>query len=385
MIKKFLLCISACLLLQACSKVDDYMLGKDNTPKPEKLKPVKSKAKIAQDWSIPVSKPLKASAFLKIKPVIQNDVIYIADPGGQVHAIDQKTTKSRWSKQIKGKIISGPSVNDDVIAIGTDEATVVLLDKKNGDVKWTASVSSDALSRPVITKNKVIVKTIDGHLYGLNLANGQKEWVVDHGAPSLILKASSSPVVHGNLALVGFSDGKLDAVDLETGSVKWQRGIAYANGASDVERLVDIDADPIIRGDTAYLATYQGYVGAFSLSNGQFIWRKPVSTYKNIAIDSQALYLTDSDDVIWAFDLKNGHVRWKQLALKARQLTEPVIFANRILLGDKHGFLHVLSSQNGEFLSRKQLGDAIYYAPTVSGKKVYVMTGNGKLNQLAVS
>jgi outer membrane protein assembly factor BamB len=70
--------------------------------------------------------------------------------------------------------------------------------------------------------------------------------------------------------------------------------------------------------------------------------------------------------------------------LKARSLTEPVIMANRLLVGDKTGVLHVLSLQDGGFLSRKQLSGPIYNAPTVAGNEVYVLTGNGKLNQLAV-
>ena len=79
---------------------------------------------------------------------------------------------------------------------------------------------------------------------------------------------------------------------------------------------VDIDADPIVRGDVAYLASYQGYVGALSLKDGQFIWRKPASVYKNMAIDGNALYLTDSDDTIWSINRQNGQVNWKQVALK---------------------------------------------------------------------
>ncbi len=115
-------------------------------------------------------------------------------------------------------------------------------------------------------------------------------WVSEHGSPSLILKASSSPVAMDHLVLVGFSDGKLDAVNTESGHQVWQKSIAYANGSSDVERLVDIDADPIVSGDMVYLASYQGYVGALSITNSEFSWTKPASVYKNMVI-SGLLYM----------------------------------------------------------------------------------------------
>ena len=58
---------------------------------------------------------------------------------------------------------------------------------------------------------------------------------------------------------------------------------------------------------------------------------------------------------------------------------------NRLVVGDKTGYLHLLSTQSGEIVSRTQLSGAIDIAPTVSGNHVYVMTANGKLNCLSVS
>ena len=382
---KKLVVLGFCALLQACAQVDDYMLGKDNTPKPTALEAINPKINLVQDWSVPVGKSSSSRPYSKLKPVIQNNVVYTADASGLVQAVDKNTAKILWSKQLKQGLVSGPGVAQGHIALGTNASSIVLLNQADGREVWQSKISSDSLSKPVIANGKVLAKSIDGNLYAFDLLKGDKLWVSDHGTPSLILKASSSPVVVGKLALVGFSDGKLDAVDLQSGSTVWQRSIAYASGSSDVERLVDIDADPIVRGDTAYLATYQGYVGALSLQNGEFKWRKPASTYKNLAIDANTLYMTDSDDIVWALDRQTGQVKWKQLALKARGLTEPVLMNNRLVVGDKTGYLHILSSQNGELMSRAEVSGKIDIAPAVSGNKVYVMTTNGKLNRFSVS
>lgn len=371
-------------LLQACTQVDNYILGKDNTPKPSPLAAITSKATMKLDWSIPTGKSNKNSTYLKLKPVIRGNIIYTASTSGLVQAIDKTHGNVLWSTQLEG-IVSGPTVAGDSVAVGTNASHIVLLKQADGSKRWQARVSSDVLSKPAIANNKVIVKTIDGNLYAFDSRNGEKIWVVDHGSPSLILKASSSPVIMGQLILVGFSDGKLDAVDINFGHVIWQRSIAYASGSSDVERLVDIDADPIVRAGIVYLASYQGYVGALSLENGQFKWNRPASTYRNMAIDANTLYMTDSDDILWAFDRENGNVKWKQVSLKARGLSEPVLMGNRLVVGDRTGYLHLISAQNGELLSRTQLNGAIDVSPSVSGNRVYVMTSNGKLNCISVS
>ncbi|HFE6577012.1 TPA: PQQ-binding-like beta-propeller repeat protein, partial [Legionella pneumophila] len=155
--------------------------------------------------------------------------------------------------------------------------------------------------------------------------------------------------------------------------------------ASDVERLVDIDSDPIISNNVAYLATYQGYVGALSLSNGQFIWRKPASVYKNMLLSHNNLYFTDSNDVLWSLNSSTGQVNWKQTSLKARGLTAPALVGGNLAVGDKTGYLHILSTQTGELLGRSQLSGGVTVSPSVSGKNMYVLTNNGMLNQLSVS
>lgn len=384
-VNRKLITLGLLLSLQACSHIDDYLLGKDNTPKPSPLEELKPKIKLVEDWSVAVSKSSKASTYLKLKPVIRGDNVYTANASGTVQAVNKNTGQLVWSKQLSQGVVSGPAVAEGYIAVGTSRSSVALLRQTDGTELQQLKVSSDALSKPSITNHKVIVKTIDGIVYAFDLKTGEKLWVSEHGSPSLILKASSSPVIMGQLAIIGFSDGKLDAIETQTGQVVWQRSIAFASGSSDVERLVDIDADPIIRGDIAYLASYQGYVGALSLSSGQFIWRKPASVYKNLAIDDTTLYVTDSDDILWAIDRQNGQVKWKQLSLKARGLSEPTLMGHRLIVGDRTGYLHVLATHNGELISRTRLSGPIDIAPAVAGNKIYVLTANGKLNRLSVS
>jgi len=374
-----------CIFLHACTQVDNYMLGKDNTPKPKVLEPIKSRVTLRTHWSTSIGKSNKTITYLKLKPVIQGNIIYTADASGMINALDKSTGKIVWSNQLHTGIISGPTVAEGFIALGTDASDLVILNQKTGIKVWETHLSEDALSKSAIHNHHVFTKTIDGHLYAFELATGKKLWVSEHGAPSLILKAGSSPVIMGELILVGFSDGKLDAIDMKTGRVIWQRSIAYATGASDVERLVDIDADPIIRGSTVYLASYQGFVGALNLTDGQFVWNKPASIYKNMAMDSNALYVTDSRDVLWAFNIQTGQVIWKQNALKARGVTEPLLMGNRLIVGDKTGYLHVISIENGELIGRTQLNGAIIISPDVSGQMVYVMTANGILHAVTVS
>lgn len=377
--------LSMILLIQGCSKLDDYMLGKDNTPQPKELKEIQSNVKVSQNWSTSVGKSRSANDYLKLKPVIRGDMIYTADASGIVQAVNRKDGAVKWSTNINHGIVSGPTIADGFVVVSTNSSTLALINQADGKELWQNKVSAEVLAPPAISRQRVIAKSIDGKVYAFDAVTGKQLWSVDHGAPSLVLKASSSPIVVDNMVLIGFSDGKLDAIDLESGRIIWQRSIAYGTGASDVDRLVDIDADPIIKGNVAYLGTYQGYVGALSLTDGQFLWRKPASIYKNMIINKNNLYYTDSHDVVWSLDRNSGQVIWKQTGLKARGLTEPSIVKGNLVVGDKTGYLHILSTQTGELIGRSQVAGAVTVSPTVSGKQMFVLTNNGMLNQLSVS
>jgi len=384
--KKLQIVIFLGIGLQACNKIDDYMLGKDNTPKPTNLDAIEPRMDLVKNWSVPVGSAQKSSAYLKMMPNIKGNIIYAASQNGEVKAIEKDSGKTIWTRQLSMPLISGPVVSNGYIALTTDTSDIVLLKQIDGELVWKNRVANDVLAAPLISNNTIIAKTIDGNLYAFNLTSGKKLWVSHHGAPNLILKAGSAPTLYrNNILLTGYADGKLDAIEMATGRVLWQRSIAFASGASDVERLVDIDADPIVRGDTLYLASYQGYIGGLGLNNGQFKWRKPASVFKNITIAGNNIYYTDSDDIVWSLNSGSGHVNWKQDKLKARGLTEPVYSAGKLYLADKAGILHVLSADDGKMIARKSVGASVNLAPVVNDNNVFVQASNGTLSKYKVS
>ncbi len=384
MMQKFWICGLLCLSLQSCTKIDDFMLGKDNTPVPQLLKPIVAQAQLDVNWSAPVGQAKKIKA-LKIKPLVQHKLLYFVDEKGHLQAINRRTGRMVWETSINQPIASGPVIHNGLLVLGTAAGTVMVLKQVDGQLVARHKVSGDVLSKPLLANHMLYAKTIDGNLYAFDTQSNQQLWVAEHGSPSLILQASSSPVMHNGMILVGYSDGKMDALDPQSGRVLWQKSIAYANGSSDVERLVDIDADPIVDGDKVYLATYQGYVGVMSLTNGDFLWTKAASVYKNMVMDQENLYYVDSNDTVWALSKQTGQVKWQQTALQSRALTAPALIQGRLVVGDKTGLVHIFSTDRGDMIGRKQLDSAVVTDPVISGQHVYVVTAKGRLYQLRMS
>jgi outer membrane protein assembly factor BamB len=383
-IKRLLFLLSPVVII-SCTHIDNYMLGKDNTPPPTPLTEINPKLVVNKDWSKKVGSST-ASRYVQLSPVIYANNVYTANNNGTVVATNTGNSETLWQQKLPQKIVSGPYVSGNYLTVATGNAQIYVLDKKNGKLLWHKPVSNEVLSSPVISNGTLLAKTIDGNLFAFDVQNGQKKWVYEHGSPSLILKASSSPVPLKDSVILGNTDGKLDGVNLANGQLMWQRSIAYSQGASEVERLVDIDATPIVIGGVVYTASYQGYLTALSLETGNFLWKSKLSTYKDLAVSKNELFTTDSHDIISAFNRANGRVLWRQEGLKDRHVSAPVVVGNKaVVVADGQGVVHLLSPANGKFISRVMLSEPVLGKPAVKGNDIFITTANGALVKLSMS
>lgn len=396
--KKVVFVCLVCFLMSGCTLVDNWMLGKDNTPKPSALPEISHPRDMSVRWSEKIKGDKRFSligylqgsyhkdvGYFKLAPVYRNGIVYTATSDGHIEALNAKSGEGIWQNMLPSGAASGPYVGSAHIAIGGTDASVFLISKKNGDVLWHEPVANTVLAPPVIEKGRVIAKTIDGHVYAFDESTGQLLWTYHHQTPNLVLRAQSTPVVVNNMVIVGFADGRLDGLSLDNGSVLWQRSIAYAQGSSDVDRMVDIDATPIVRNDTIYAVTYQGYIVALSLNTGQFLWQHTLSSYRNMVLGRRYLYVTDTNSALWAFNPRTGTVVWRQKALHNRDLTAPVLTRNGLALGDGLGYIHLLSSITGELRGRLSLArDKINARPADHGNDLYAQTEDGQLYNVTV-
>ena len=97
--------------------------------------------------------------------------------------------------------------------------------------------------------------------------------------------------------------------------------------------------------------------------------------------DEKAIYLTDAQGYVWAFDAATGQVNWRQKKLQARLLTAPALMGNNIVVADGEGYVHWINKQTGEFVARVAAfeGNVITAKPLVVSDTVYVLTNNGGL------
>lgn len=321
----------------------------------------------------------KQIRFSKLQPHVVGDRVYIADQAGKVMALQRDSGKMIWKNSTGKRYLAGPFWVDNHLVLTTSDAKIIALAASTGEMKWEKKVSSEILAPMAGAQGFVFAHATDGSVMGLRLSDGEEAWRVEHSTPALTLRFCSAPVVVGERVLVGLAAGKMIALDLRTGTIEWERTVSLPHGRSEIQRMVDISADPVVMGDVVYAVTYQGKLAAIHVLTGDLLWERDFSSYQNMASDAKALYLTDNAHYLWALDRFTGSTLWKQEALAKRYITGPAIVDGRVVVADRAGILHYLAADNGHIIDRLSLSGKIYQSPIRVGDMLFVSTFKGKL------
>lgn len=364
-------CLSGCELLE-----------NDNTPTPTPLAPIHAEAHPQLRWSLKANSGV-GKEYLKLNPATDNLSIYTASTSGTLVSLNKENGRENWRTQTGLTILTGPAAGDDIVVVGSHDGVIAAYKQADGRSLWKSTLPGEILANPTIGDRRIIVKTIDGFVRALSTENGSTLWSYQQTEPSLILRGGSAPLIQGHSVLVGFANGNLTKLRLSDGRTEWQQTLAVPEGAFAIQRMIDIDANPVLSDYRVYAATYQGNINALEWSSGRTLWSHPISTYTGMVADNEHVFLTDAQSHIWAFNADSGLVSWRQTGLTARVITAPANMGRYIVVGDAEGYLHWLDKLDGHVAARRYIGP-IFATPFVQNGVLYAFTNNGYLSAFSL-
>ena len=345
-----------------------FVAGCSSSPSPilppKVLEPVKNTIKITKRWSKKIDRGANDN-YLRLVPVVDGDMIYSVDFEGKVTAFNTKRMEEQWTLNLGAAGSSSLTYVDNNLYVGTSEGQVVAISAGEGKQLWRTQLKSEILAQPAVANGVVVARCVNGDVVALRQDNGKPIWQIEERTPSLTLRGNSVPVIYNDLLLVAFDNGKLKALSLRNGKQIWETVVSVPRGRSDLERMVDLDASPVIVNDVVYSIAYQGQLAAIQLGSGQIIWQRDIDSYLDFVVDAYRLYLVSSDGEVWALDRSNGATLWKQDALLRRGLTPPRILEDHIIVGDYNGYLHWLRRDTGKLDARVRMLDFSYRSPSL--------------------
>ncbi len=363
---------------------------------PAVLVPFANRIELQRVWSTKLSGEAP-KLRLGLGVAADGERVFAVSHKGVVEALDLASGKQLWIRKLKAPLSGGPAAGAGLVVVGSSKGEVIALSEADGTPSWRIRINSEILSPAAIAENLVVVRGVDGRLHGLSPKDGSEIWLSEQQVPRLSLRGTGAPLLAGDLAIAGFDNGRVAAVSSGNGTAAWDTAVGQSHGSTELARLIDVDAPVIADGDDLFAVAYQGRVTRLARETGQVIWARDMSSYRGLAVDDNAVYISTADGSLVRLDRNNGTEQWAQKALARRQLTAPVMYRGRVVLADAGGVLHWIDPATGDFLARVQLGSTVgrngvvtskgiaykkrvSSTPIVAGGMVLVFSDNGVLS-----
>ena len=396
----------AAISVTGCSTISDWFADEEEL-EVRRLKPINAQFQPSIVWDEDIGKGVK-NFYSSLRPVAGYEKLFVAERHGRVKALNPNTGKDIWDKNFaifrdegylssisrlwksgESAKISGLALGYEKLFVGTENGAVVALNVNTGEIVWEASVKGEILAAPSVDEGTLVINTGSGTLFALDAETGEQLWLHESDVPPLSLRGISAPIAANGGALVGTASGKLQVNILDSGLLAWEATIGTPTGATELERIVDVDTTPLLYGGMVYVVSYNGTLAAVELRSGRVVWKREYGSFRNVTLDGSRLFVVDVNSNVYGLDRRNGVELWSQGALKGRVLTSAEPFGDYVVAGDKYGFLHWFTQENGAIVARLEVGsddedESIYVSPIVVDDKLVVMTRDGEVSAVTM-
>lgn len=325
-------------------------------------------------------------AGYRLSPALHDGRVFAASAEGTVRAFEVEDGERVWAADLDTPVTGAVGAGDAGVAVGSADGEVILLDPDDGSVRWRQRLSSEILAPPAVGQGSVVVRTGDGGVFAVDADSGEQRWLYRRSVPALSLRGHSAPVLVNNGVVAGFDNGRLTALELDSGDAAWEATVAVPEGRSDLERMVDLDADPVVAGGDVFAGAYQGRLAGIALADGRIAWTRDVSVLGGVSADADNVYASDSDGWVWAFDRRNGASLWRFEALEGVTLSAPRRYRGDLIVAGSDGYISRIAPGDGELLSRHRIGNArLSTAPVIAGDRLIQLDRKGRLHVMTIN
>lgn len=373
---------AAGLVLSGCASISESLDSinpfTSSAPKMAPLGAITTTAEVKTQWSASAGK----SGDYVFAPAVVGNAVYVAGRDGNISKIEDG--KTVWSIKAGQNLSAGVGANARMLTVGTPKGDVLAFSTEDGKALWTAKVTSEVLAAPAVGDDGVAVKSGDNRVFLLDSNDGGRKWVYQRATPTLSIRSAGGPVFADRFVFVGFPGGKLVGLSLQNGAPVWEGAVALPKGATELDRVADVVAAPVVDGRQICAAAFQGRVACFDMGQGgAMVWSRDISSAAGLALDGRYLFVTDEKGAVHALDRLSGSSLWKQDKLVNRRVSGPAVRRGLVAVADAEGIVHFLSREDGSFAARLKTDGAPVRTPVqLLGSSFLVQTAGGNVSAI---
>lgn len=276
-----------------------------------------------------------------------------------------------------GAAPTGPAhFSDAAIFVGSADGLLFALDRFTGEVRWSQSLRAQVTMPMAEDVGVLFVGTDRDEVHALDAESGESLWVYRRSVGrDLTVRGGVGVAVEDGTLFAGFSDGSLVALDVDEGRILWE--VATAPGSA--RRFADADATPVVRDGVVYCTVFNDGVYAFDARNGGLRWRHDAPGAHSLFLFEDLLLVGGARQVL-ALTAENGARVWT-VPLGDGYVERPTVVRRVAFLPGPQG-IRMVEARTGRPLGVFQPGSG-FSAPVAAGPEgVFALSNLGVLYEL---
>ncbi len=312
----------------------------------------------------------------------QGDQVVVGGDDGQVATVRLDDGRVVSRLEAGAHLSAAPGRDGALTAVVTTQNELKVFNDDH--LIWHTRLPTQVVTPPLVAGERVFVVGVDRTVYALDALDGRKLWLYQRPSEPLALRQAGVLAAVGDTLWAGVGP-RLMALDPTTGAVRQEVVIGTPRGTNEVERLADLVAPParvedhLAGQDTLCVRAYQLAVGCVDALRGRLMWAAPQTGLIGPAADARMVVGADGSDRVEAWSLSDGQSLWRNERLTYRGLSHPVLLEQGVVVGDAQGYLHVLDRNDGHEVGRVEACSSAVVALRGHGGRVVAQCRDGTL------
>ncbi len=313
----------------------------------------------------------KGKELIEFPPIVVDGRLYFIDNDGVYYALDAKTGRVIWKKQLASLNASSPAYFKGVLySVSLSPAQALAVRARDGKVLWRKPLAARAESSPLVVSGRMYFGNEAGQFLALDIDDGSTIWDTTLGG-----SVKAAPALDGGTLYVGDYGGQMNAVRARDGKLLWQTSdLGVGIGGSG-----RFYSTPAVAFGRVYAGDVDHRVYSFDADSGEIAWTFSTGDYVYSGIAAAdtkgtgpTVYFGSHDRHVYAVDAKTGKEKWSEGA--GGQISGPATIVGDIVY---------VSTFSGNATIGLDLGtgrrvfsyDDGEYGPVVSDAQTLYLTG----------
>lgn len=271
-----------------------------------------------------------------------------------------------WEYDVDGGLARNClSASDAILFVNTLNGEFYALDVTTGKSLGRTSTGRSSFSTPLVYRNNIILTSSsekDSRIQSYNLISGIYKWQRNIGP------VESSPIlINDNNILAASMNGKVYNLNVSTGSIVWTTDRVIYNNYYGA-----FYTSPTVSNDLVLVGNIDGNVYAFSLLNGEEVWKfKTGASVKcDVSVNNNRLYFGSDDKNFYCLDT-SGNMLWKN-DLRSKVLSSSTFYEDLVIFSAVDGNVYALNKDSGNVVWKFATKGVLEASPLLHGDKIFI-------------